>query len=239
MLMKSIRFLLLLSIVFVALGTSAQGVLSIDPNDLNSSVLPDTVAYGSNSGNISVWVRNTDSVTFTGQISIHYTIDYSTTDTVYTTSDSVSGIGYSQEADTIQAHDSIQKNLRFYFTGPKFTPSIGLPSGVVIWPVASGAITLDSVSRLIYIKDTTSTGIQNSDVKKLKVYMDGNELLIKSDAENMPTRVRIYDALGDLMLQQDALLSGVISMNQYAQGVYFAEITLTDNSRLVYKVIKQ
>jgi hypothetical protein len=113
-------------------------------------------------------------------------------------------------------------------------------SGVVIWPIVVSnpsqlTVHVDSIGFTLEV--LYPLGIDELSERNLKVYMLGQQLMIKNNGDYLLKNVKLYDVAGKLLLQKEVSVSGMVDMNQYAEGVYFAEINFADNTRAVVKVV--
>jgi hypothetical protein len=148
------------------------------------------------------------------------------------------GISLPFVLDTIPGDSTLQLTIQFNFHDPPY--KVG-PSVVVIWPraITNLGVTIanaDTVSRYIYI-DSLVAALQPTDPGNLKVYLANQQLWIKSEGENPPQRVRIYDILGSLVLEKELPDLNPIPTGQYASGLYFAEVIFAGNERRIFKIL--
>ena len=111
---------------------------------------------------------------------------------------------------------------------------------VVIWPVfyevTPGVnVVADSVRDSITVAEPVAA-IPGTAPPGLKVYTINEQLWIKCDEANVLKYVRIYDITGRLIEEQNLSSSTSIPMNGYSDGIYLAEVTLTNNQRITYKL---
>ncbi|HWB65154.1 MAG TPA: hypothetical protein VG603_16685 [Chitinophagales bacterium] len=232
MIKKTGLFLLTLFALCAFNEAGAQVRLKID-SAFSIYLTPDTVQFG-NSYTDSVVIVNVDSVDFIGTItlgaSVNGIIDPVVTDTTQ------SGISASLDTTVIAAGGSVRKFVHFKFNNPVFLAS---PSVVVIWPISTNAniTNVDSVSRTFIIEGISPA--TNLSLNNLKVYIKENELMVQTDNQIWLKRVRIYAVSGTLA--EDIAIDGntaIVPVGMLQSGLYLAEITLADNSRKVFKVIK-
>jgi len=114
-------------------------------------------------------------------------------------------------------------------------------SGVVIWPISVTvnpfltvkiADTLGLTLNILY-----PAGIDELSERNTRVYMSGQQLVIKNNGDYLLKEVKLYDVAGKLLQRKEILRSGLMNMSEYASGVYFAEIEYADNIRAVVKVV--
>lgn len=237
--MKTIRYLLFVSVFAIAGSASGQGTLRISPNALDSLrattfMLGDSfITNGADS--FGIWVYNTGSTAFADTLSFAYNVTGNGVSANYSTSAfNGSGISFSPRSVTILAHDSVLLYaMRVYFTSPVFT--IG-SSTVVIWPYPyhTNPVIADSASLAVTI--TQPAGIGGAGLEDIQVYMAGSTLMIRNDGKNLPGRIRIYNSLGELIEEQPLSAYVAIPMEAYTAGIYYTEVILNDNEGRAYKV---
>ena len=66
--------------------------------------------------------------------------------------------------------------------------------------------------------------------------MNNQQLIIQNQGKYLLKNVKLYDVSGKLLLEQPISISGVVNMDQYASGVYLAEMNFEDNTRVICKV---
>ena len=114
-------------------------------------------------------------------------------------------------------------------------------SGVVIWPIAVSTlqqlrVTIsDSLSETFTVLNPAS--IDEITDRKLKVYMNGQQLIIENGGQYALKGVQLYDVEGRLVQEQPVSRSGAVDMSRCASGVYFATVTFADETRAVVKVV--
>ncbi|MDB5282388.1 MAG: hypothetical protein JWO06_1463 [Bacteroidota bacterium] len=221
--MKTLRLLFLLMIALVFKG-QAQDTLFVVPFALDTFVaspphLGDTI-------NLRLDIYNFGTHIFSGPLSLNYSINGQ----LFTSPDTNSGIGYATDTVTIFPSGSTFRILHFSFTGPNFT--VG-PTVVVIWPRAPGAFALDSAS--VTFNLTTPSGIAGIDMKQVKAFIADDQLFISSGEQLK--NLKMYNAQGALIKEQEISSSATIPMQPFATGIYLVEVTLADNSIKIFKVL--
>ena len=143
-----------------------------------------------------------------------------------------------QTTDSIGPGGSILRSLVFNIQNPPFI--IGT-SGVVIWPKVVSAVNplltvtiVDTLTRNLSV--TYPVGLDELTERNLKVYMNNQQLIIQNQGKYLLKSVKLYDVSGKLLLEQPISISGVVNMDQYASGVYLAEMNFEDNTRVICKV---
>ena len=105
----------------------------------------------------------------------------------------------------------------------------------MIWPISNSASTYDSSFYTVFV--TLVADVEPVPDKKLRVYINEQQLFVKTDEQNLLKRVRIFDTQGRLIVDDELTSSGAIPLGRYAGGVYWVEVLLNDNSRRVFKCI--
>ena len=239
--MKAIHYFLFSLALFISGSVTAQqDTLRLNPHALDS--LPSTtfVLNGTGAANnpsFGIWLYNVSNSTFSDTVSFAFAIDTSGVNSgtyVAPLSDS-SGFTFTPQSVTILPHDSILLySMQLHVFPPDFV--IG-SSVVVIWPIIShvgGLVLLDSASAQLTIQ--APTGIGTIDAAAVKVYMSGQELLVKNNLINLFGGIRIYNVEGQILTEQRIYQSAEIPMSQYSPGIYMVELTLDNGQRAVYKV---
>jgi hypothetical protein len=231
--MKRIKLLFFAVGLFYFGQVNGQGVnLRVDTNALNGI----GTIYHDSTITVPILLHNDSSFGFSFVLSMGSSINGVLNDSI----DSLPGeaIYYSNSgfSDTIGPHEAITRNLVITGVNPPFIQG---PNGLVVWPKV-----LQS-SRPVLISDSASTvlnfqfpaAINEPNDKNLKVYVVGQQLLIKGDGEHLLKSAALYDVTGNAVHQQSVTINGVVNMEPYAEGIYFAEITFADNTRQVFKVL--
>ncbi|MES2621412.1 MAG: T9SS type A sorting domain-containing protein [Bacteroidota bacterium] len=219
---KAIRTLFVLLACLLVHSGFSQNALRIQLAD--TSTIPPS-ADTATTFSFYVWVINDSAFEYTGQIGFGYKIDT----TVYTTSNTTSGFGYTTSTDTIPPFDTIAKSITGYVRLPAFKTG---PSVVVIWPIANGAVATDSLTFNILIG--RPQGIEETDTERLQLWVMNSLLHIKRDAEIQLKQVRIYDLLGKEILNRQNPADN-IPLPQTAKGIYLAEVIYNDNQRKLFR----
>lgn len=195
---------------------------------------PTTLSVGQ-STTFNLLIKNTDTAAFFGNLYFNYSIN----DSVYTTSDLVSGLQY----DTIfslllLSGDTAIRTITVHASPPKFQTG---PSVVVIWPIAllSGnttAFARDSAKFTINIADT-ATAITEA-LNNTLLYYSGHQIWLKNDDGIGLNRVRIYDATGHLIYNANAANKSRFPVPDLPTGMYIAEAVLSNNATVHLKFIE-
>lgn len=176
-----------------------------------------------------VWVRNYGPSDFIGQVGIYTAVD---TGSGFTT------VRFDTAVVSLPSGDSLPIT-----TSETWNASLPCRIGtniVVIWPIASGANTLDSTLHTnLFVK--YCTGIEEKgDDEDLSIYPNPASTAIfihkKSNAKNIE-RVRITDMTGRVLLAYDK--TEKINIASLSEGIYFLEIYTADEQRTVYRILKQ
>jgi hypothetical protein len=243
--MKTMRFLV--GLVFSLLACGGVQAAYIDSLRLNPNALFYLPANGvisvadtgvGNRVNDALWLYNLSDSAFSDTINLYYKIN----GTVYTTysNGQTSGMDFTPISVNIPAHDSANiGNAVFYFQDTlRFKAG---PNAVVIWPGVShtSIFVLDSAKAIINLHNSAAdlSGINQFPDEKSRVYMQRQQLIIKSNDENPVKSIKIYNAFGSLMFNVEVEENNFIPMDHYAAGIYFAEIIYKDNLEEVVKVL--
>jgi hypothetical protein len=230
--MKSVKCLLFVVGMFCLSGISAQADLRLDSVviGINSSVYKDSVY------NLSVTIFNDSATDFIGVINIGGTIngqpvrDSVANDAIYYANNATT--------DTVPHNSQITRTLVLNLINNSFI--VGT-SGVVIWPIAVSTtphLTVTIVDSIGFALNILyPVGIDELSERDLKVYMSGQRLVIQNSGAYLLKDVKLYDVAGKLLLQKNISVSGMVDMNEYSNGVYFAEINFADNTRAIVKVV--
>ena len=222
--MKNVRRGILASL-FTCLLSIGFSQTPLRINQANGSTWPSTAALG-DTFLLNVAVRaDTIAPTFNGFGGFVYSIN-GITDFNDTTT--IKGIAFIP--DTLLAGDSIIRQLKVNVTGPAFI--VG-PSVVVIWPIAFNSYARDSLRYLFEVTDM-GVGIQEIDKNTLRIATLDTKLWIIKAPETTLNRVRIYNILGEKIIDTESS-SETIALPALSAGVYVAEISYDNNQRKVFK----
>jgi hypothetical protein len=223
--MRVVKCLLFVIAMWCIAIANAQVDLRLDSVilGLNTNTIYKDTVY-----NLSVSIYNDSATTFTGVISIGAAINGQLADT--------NTISYPTDTAETITHGS-------FITRPVILNTASFivgTSGVVIWPIVVSnpsqlTVHVDSIGFTLEV--LYPLGIDELSERNLKVYMLGQQLMIKNNGDYLLKNVKLYDVAGKLLLQKEVSVSGMVDMNQYAEGVYFAEINFADNTRAVVKVV--
>ena len=225
--MKILKWLFLTCSIFIFCQANAQAKLGVTIDSFPTHlVLTDTATYH---GYFAIHNFGID--TFNGSFSLNYTVN-----SILYSSTTDSGIYYPSTALIIPPGDSStlqQLIINVNSTTGAFT-TIG-SSAVVIWPISATGATFDSA--FVAVEVTFMAGISPTVAQNLHVFINQQQLFINTNAQNLLKRVRIFDVQGQLLVEQPVSLSAVIPMNKYPAAIYFAEVTLSDDSRQVFRIV--
>jgi len=225
--MKPLRWLFLASASFLCYQLSAQARLGFIIDSFPPIMaLNDTAQYTR-----GIFIKNYGNAIFSDTVRMRYMVN----DTGY--SGSMKNVGLYLRPDTtyLLPGASVRKELIIEFNLPNFQ-YIG-SSVVVIWPISDSAATNDSVIYNEQIVDSLTAGVVTNTDGKLRVFMQGQQLVIDPSDENFVGHLSLYNALGKLLLNREISASTIIPMDRYSFGCYFAELTLLDESKRIFKVM--
>ena len=224
--MKTLRWSVLVVVLFVSAGIRAQAKLGVTIDSFPTQVaFLDTAVKTCN-----LYLHNYGDSVFNDTFSLQYLIN----GTIYNANTQDHGLYLPSESLSIPAHDSVLRSLAINFNLPAFL-NVG-SSAVVIWPISSSAATYDSLTYVVNISDSP-LGVPVVSGETLQVFINQQQLYIKSGAKNLLSRVRILDIQGQLLGEHNLSLPSVIPMNGYASGCYLVEVTLTDDTRQIFRVV--
>lgn len=233
--MKRLKYLLFFAGLFFLGESKAQGVnLRLEWDTLSG--IPAVLLHDSVYSD-SVIIYNDSMHGFSGVINLAGTINGQAH--TFDTLAAAIYYPYHSTADTIPPMGHVTRALTVTGSTPPF--SIAGSSGVVIWPI----LVSNPDNLLVTISDTITTtivvvhgvGINEIAERNLKVYMNGQQLVIQDNGEYLLKNVRLFDIAGNLLQEEELSLSGAVNMGQYVTGVYFAEINFADNTSAVVKVV--
>ncbi len=224
--MKKIISLLLLSIasIFVYgqshLRLASVSGLPVSPTD---SIIENTVY------NISIQVVNEDSVTFSDTIDVFLKSD---------TTNPIDTLVYGSVITTIQPLDSaILQTVNYTAKTVHYDDGDNI---VVVWPQARslGGVS-DSLSFHVYFIPLNA-GFDNPSENPIILYPNpfNSYIGLKMDRKMNLKRVRIFNDLGQICLDQDSP-GNLIPVSFLLPGIYWLEVIGANDSRQIYKVIKE
>lgn len=224
---------ILLSIIWIfgqsgfgqALGIGAPGLINF----------PDT-GYGGYSVNISLYVKNTGSVAYSGSFSIDYSVNSVTQP----------GSLYSGFLSNLMAGDSSLISINnFYFYSTVY--SLNAINVVVVWPRAPSPVpTSDSSTISVYVADssyynngfsTQTHAINSGDAEPMLFPNPASETL--SILNTAPEHIQIIEmiefATGKVVRRFNTTS---ISLHDIRSGYYFLTISLKNGQRKYLKFVK-
>lgn len=232
----------LLFILVIALGfgqAKAQVFLSVGANGKIFS-FEDTICF-SPSNSVSdfyyIYVKNTGSSTFNGTIDLNLAVDSSMTGFFsWTAQNSFSNTMLNPGDSTVLSYTEDYDTGSVAPTGPVYRMGGNI---VVIWPSATGAITVDSSEHdTVYI--LTCNGVNEiSDDHGLSVFpnptTDNVSLRIKGNASI--SSIGLFNIQGELLKNYKATNS--LSFTEFPAGMYFLRVEFADKSTHTYKIIRK
>ena len=233
--MKSVRkalFILMGCLLFNAgfsqnhLRIGLDSTFSLPPANI---VLGDTFDF-------HVRVYNDSNSAYTGIIAYNWQILPDTA--VFNGPSNTSGIYYPfSGADSIPAHGFISRMFTAHVTNPAFKQG---PSVVVIWPRSffdASIVAADSLKFGLTV-DSLVAGISENQGQTLNLHKQGNLLFIEKDTEIRLMRVRIFDVLGQQILdKQDP--SNTVPLPYMNNGIYLVEILSGSDNVTWQKLVLQ
>jgi hypothetical protein len=237
--MKTLRILILVVAIATCSNLKAQQIiLRMDTSNLARQLNFDSIIHLGDTMDIAVPLTNIGQTTFSDSLAFDYYIGNDSTIYTYNNLNDTSGIFYPFDTLFLPGNDTTVHNIKtlhVIFNNPEYT--VG-PSVVVIWPVALHApfpFITDTFYTMINILGP-ATGIQEPGYSNLKVFMYQHELIVTDVGGGKPDRLKVYNDLGEAILEKQFTGSTMVPMGRYASGIYFAEITFADNGRRVFKV---
>ncbi|MBK7183378.1 MAG: T9SS type A sorting domain-containing protein [Bacteroidetes bacterium] len=223
--MKKLFLLIAIGLIVNTKAQTTLGMSTITPPNL-----VDTVNAGS-THTYTVWVKNLGTQAFSDTLSIYTAV-----------ADSMFGLNIvnvynSNSTINIAPADSAQ----FTMTEVYNVSPTGYKTGIdviVVWPVAQGAITADSLTFNIFIVD--ATGIKDIDLNNiLKLYPNPTAEKLTIDLPNNLTinSIRLIDMQG----KESVLVANgnCINVENIAKGNYILNIELSNKKQIIGKFIKQ
>lgn len=222
------RKILLIAIIACSLNTLGQINLGI--RSFGSTPANDTVSAFS-SDTFNIWLTNLGPGTFSNSVTITTAVRDSIAPAIL---DTVSNVSTSA---TISPGDSILLPI----TSDYIISTQGYRYGInviVIWPIATGATTVDSLEFTVFISDPN--GIKELDAAAfLRSYPNpssGYVYFENRDAIKIET-ITIYDISGRAVLNNSG--QNTISIETLPPGFYNANIILSDKTQHSIKIIRK
>ena len=237
--MKTLRVLIFVVALITCNNLKAQIILSMDTSGFVT--LPSYTFHLGDTVRLPVQLTNLGATAISGDtLEFYYQVGGDSTP-VYIDDNMVSGISYQLDTFYLPTYGfdtsaRITRGLRFIFSAPRF--AVGT-NWITIWPVLlheQGIVVTDTFYG--YVNILGPNAIQEPGSENLKVFMYNQQLIITDAGAATPVQLKVYDALGALMLQKQLTGSATIPMDKYAPGVYFAEVTFLDSGRRVVRVVK-
>lgn len=218
--MNTLRFTLLLLAGFISSYCGAQSL-----GWGNTTFSKDTLQLGDTLF-INTYLKNYDSVAFSDTVSFGLKING-----VVNVNQNLFPNPFVNQGINIPVGDSIPASLFVVITPAYF--AVG-PDILVVWPKAdNGATAHDTIVKTIIVVE--STGLQDEDEGKLKIFYDGGQLHFNLKPEIELNRVRIFDLQGREILQQND--AAPIPFSAYPPGIYFADLNYNQNKRRILKFV--
>lgn len=207
---------------------SAQ--LTIDSAFTQQSILQDTLPLGSNLS-FNVRINNLGATPYSGTVYLVAGVDSSAGVT------SIDTIGFVNVVNFLNGNVDIPFN-------DNVLPQNGYRLGgniVVVWPIASGLLPVDTFNANIYVVEPTTVGLNETEtlLDKVSVYPNpvNNELTIKKLTSDFTVKhVRIYTIYRELIYSE--LYQENIDVSHLTKGTYLLELELETSQRLIFKIIK-
>jgi type IX secretion system substrate protein len=221
--------ILFLFLVF-SLTVKSQN-LGIDSNSFNLGSLPDTINLNDNYIH-NITVQNKSAVPLTGTIYLVAAIDSSggaliSIDTVGTRI--VTNFGLN---DTVGiSYNEIYNVANGYKTGGNI---------IVVWPVASFGVTVDTLRKYVTIINAISVNEINKLYNNFSVYPNPSKNYIhinQYDKIKVVKRVRIFDVHGRMVYEDE--FKSKIDISTLSKGIYFLQLEMKNEEELYFKLIKQ
>lgn len=224
------RLFILLAVMMLWKQSAGQANLGIPAFYWNG---PQTVSYGDST---SYWfvVKNYGPGTVNSPINIYTGV----WDSSMASIDTISIDSTTLAQTTLGPGDSALVSHTQVFDSANFR--IGA-TVVVIWPAAVNANTQNSASYTVYIQGTMSL-LEVAQPGKANIYPNpASDRLTISPPEGetgiQVEQVRLYDATGRFLQSRQG--AGTLDIGGLAGGAYLLEVVLTNNTKAVYRVIKQ
>lgn len=221
----------LFAILLLTINSKAQ--INIGMSHIRPFGLIDSIPAG-NSAVYPVWVKNYSTTTFSDSLTLYTAVE-----------DTNGGIGpinivssyNSNGVITIAPNDSVSFSLTSTYTTSGNGYRLGIDV-IVVWPVASSANTVDSLSFNLFIQDPN--GVNEIDLmKEIKLFPNPtiDYLQLTSDQTVSINSVRMYDSKGS---EVGVRLSGnTINVEHLVKGVYSIDIEFNNKKHFKAKFIKQ
>jgi hypothetical protein len=224
--MKSIRITLLVlligsSVLLKAAGNLGWGATTFSKDTL---FLGDTLF-------ITTSLKNYDTQTYNDSVGFALTIN-----SVLNVNQNIFPNPYPVQPISIPIGDSLPASLIIVITPAYFL--VG-PDILVVWPKAKGgAQAHDSIVKTIIVLDPT-LGIDKQQKNLPSVlYRDNTLFLSSEDPATQLNRVRIFNLLGEELIDAPLNDKNSIPFSKEPNGIYLAEVYYNAREKRVFKVIK-
>lgn len=214
----------------VTLGAYAQASLGIG-GGRQFYGLQDTVSMN-DTDSYYVWIKNTGNSNFSGIITVITDVDSTGTGSTLLQVDSVSFSAQLAPGDSIP----FTRTENYLFPGNyRMGGNI-----VVIWPSSMTAPTTDStVFQTVFVVGGNMIA-EISDDKNIRIFPNpshGNVSILSKGHENDVRSIKLMDVSGrELITYRN---TNMVSLEDYADGIYFLEVTFSDKSQKTFKIIRK
>jgi hypothetical protein len=228
--MKQIRIILCSLVFFVgAITYNASAQISLKV----SAVLnfPDTAVINQNVPAIVV-IENTSGITYQGVLSVGIATDSSpgVTNLLY----------FGNQPITILPLDTVWlvPANGYTFTNPLFKSGNNV---VVVWPISTQSISIDSLTTNVYIKGTQGIDEEMLQSALSVIPNPAHDVITIRDLDNTIESVRIYSTLGNLMFESFTSFDHqkAIDVSNFSSGLYIVRISKKDKKNTSLKFLKE
>jgi len=131
--------------------------------------------------------------------------------------------------------DSISLKIELIITPSYY--EVG-PDIFVVWPICiNGSPPHDSLTKQIYVLDPT--GISSLQAKPTRVFYYDQAIIIEDIGDdNAFKRVRIFNSVGQVLINSPWKQNGSIPFANYADGIYFLELGSASGKMEVFRISK-
>ncbi|MCE3279916.1 MAG: hypothetical protein K0S44_2107 [Bacteroidetes bacterium] len=219
-----------LLIAIIASSLSAMAQINIGITAFGTAPANDTVSAFS-ADTFNIWLKNFGPGTFSDVVTINTAVRDSTAPGILDSTSTVS------TSATINPGDSVLLQLTsdYVISSPGYRYGINV---IVIWPIASGAGTTDSLEFPVFIMDPN--GINELDAEAfLRSYPNpsADNIYFENRDGIKIESIIIYDISGRVVLKNSGQSS--ISLESLSPGFYNADIILSDKAKYSIKIIKK
>ena len=224
--MRVLRWLFLLINVGFCLLADGQAKLSFTIDSF-----PTQIVYGDTTQRTRiVYIHNRGNLAFNDVVTLEYTVN----DTLFSGSN-ITSTGLYLNTPTISIAPGDSSPQQLIINSDFHAYHILGPSGVVIWPISNSAYAYDY--SFYKVKVRLVAAIDPVTEKRIQVFINQQQLFVKTDEQNLLKRVRIFGVDGKLIVDVDLTSSSVIPLGPIAAGCYLVEVVLNDDSRKVFKLV--